>query len=88
MNELQIRKLIRDEFRLHDEHMKLKEDVELQDKKMWKVVYDKPDNYYHSEELNKMMKKNSELTYNMYKDWYDTAVKKLEEFETKNEYGL
>ena len=86
MNEYHIRKMIRAEFKLHDEYTKLKEDVELQNKRMWKTVYDKPDDYYHDKELNKIMKKNSERTYDMYKNWYDDSVKKLKEFETKNEY--
>lgn len=84
MNEYHIRKIIRDELKLRDKFTKLKEEVDKQSKGMWKALYDTHDDgYYDNEELNKLMKKSAEHTYDMYKGWYDDAVKALKEFEIK-----
>ncbi len=81
-----VRKIVREELILYDEYIKLKAEVKLQQKQMWKAVYNQSDNFYQDEELNKMMKKNAEFTYNMYSGWHDDAVKKLKEFKEKNKY--
>jgi len=78
-----IRDAVRDELKLHDEYTKLKADVETHSKQMWKAIYNKADDYYQDAELNKIMKKNAEYTYNMYKGWHDDAVQRLKEFEEK-----
>ncbi len=86
-----IKKIIRDEVRselkLHDEYTKLTDDVEYNRKKLYGVFHNiDSDLYADNPTLNEIMKKNNEYTYNLYKGWFDDAVKKLKEFEKKNGY--
>jgi len=81
-----IRDVVREELRLHDEHTKLKGEVELQRGNMYKSVHTSSGSPFYDDKLNEIIKKSNEATYKMYEGWFNEAVEKVKEFEKKNGY--
>ncbi len=81
-----VRKIVREELKLHDEHIKLKDEVELQRGNMWKSVHSSSENFLYDDKLKEILKKSNEATYKMHENWFNDAVKELKEFEKKNGY--
>lgn len=79
-----IRDVVREELKLHDEHTKLKGEVELQRGLMYKSIHTNSGSPLYDDRLNEIIKKGNEATYKIYENWFNEAVKKLKEFEEKN----